>query len=149
MGLALMQLAPDLAASPSRTVHVRVGEAGANRTNELLERGRLPGIDPLGGGTDDVGRGDCSADGARRSRAGGLAAAAAEVDRDAAIDAARADMDMREENHAVGDERRRSYAFEVVIGEREIDRLALIVAAQVDMAGPGGGDRRVLMESDQ
>src|SRR5436309_2182081 len=145
MGLALAKLASNLPAAPSRGVQVGVRNTGANCPDELLERGRLPGIDSLAAGTDDIARGDCSADGARRGRAGGLAAAAAEEHRDAAGDAARADMDMREEHHAVGDKWRRYGAFEIVVRQGEIDRLSLIVDVEVDVAGAGRRDRGDLL----
>src|SRR5206468_2181341 len=86
------QLAADFPTLPPGRVHVRVREAGTNGFHQLLERGWLARIDSLSGGSDDVGGRHRPGDAAGRGRAWALAAAAAEEDRDAAVDAACPDM---------------------------------------------------------
>ena len=75
-------------------MHVGIHGARANRPDGLVEGTWL---DTLRVRTDDVRRDDRAADRARR-RARRLRAAAAEERNDPAVDAARPEMDVREEN---------------------------------------------------
>ena len=120
-------LAPDLAARPTRGVHVGVGIPGANALDEFLEGCRFSRIEPLCRRADQVGWHDDASDRARRRRARRFAATSAEKHRDATVDTRCRDVDVREEHDAIGDKRRGPHPFEVVVSQLVFDRLGRFV----------------------
>jgi len=105
-------LPADLAARMLVGVHVRVGLAGAHGPDQLRDLARG---DALARGADDVGGGKSAAEAAGAGGAGWLATAAAEKDRDAAVDVLLSQVD-------VG--RRRNGALQTFVAQRPIDGVA-------------------------
>src|SRR5688572_16050035 len=142
---SLFDLTSDLATRPPRRMNVDVGEAGANGFDELRKSRRLTGVDALGRRTDHIGCRDHACDSPRWRRTRGLSAPAAQKRRDATVDAARADVDVRGEHRAIGDERRGADSLEILVTELVLDHPSVVVNSQIERPRAGCRDRRILL----